>query len=1716
MYKKEVVKIRIKKEIKIILVLTLLLIFCAALTLAANELVVDAATGNVGIGTGSPGQKLHIQDGSLLINNTPTQPAIQIYRSDANQLRAAIDGYGRAVFGYWGLPNTGQAAGTTFYILAGGYTVVPLKIAGAGSSHTGNLFEVWRDGSIQRFVIDTSGNVGIGTAGPSYPIDVHGDDNVIIRALSTDSNSTAGFVMQNDATTWQFIVEGSLSDAFLMRTAGKGLTVTTSGWLGINDGSPDTLLSLQHTDATVFSAISSISQGYAIRNAASVDNSFSSMTFLNSDATSSMAYGTISAVTPFANRVDFVFSMEDGATIAERVRFTGSGNVGIGTSSPGTDLQVGDGTGQEVVKILSGNTAADSTLTPILSLFSQGNKEAFMGIGGTSLYIGNTAGLANYNSTSLAAGADITIDSAGEVGIGTSIPDTMLMIKGDYDASTSFPTTNPNKGLTIAKESGVASDWSFGDLFGITFTTAGNSVTDFPIAGIYGNATDVSSYLGGDLHFATKTENDASLISRMMIDSAGNVGIGTTNPGYTLEVNGNIYATGDITCGGSCGDGDGGGGGTGIWNRSGTNVYLNNTGDSVGIGTSAPGALLDVFDGAGDHIRISPGDATPRTQLTFRSTGAGTAHIDSGKALLINYNVGNQAGSRNFQIRHSSSLTPVFTITGGTDQTIGNVGIGTSSPGTPLEVDGTITINTTGATSLLSIRGETNRDAKIDFIEGIYTRGSIRSEGSDNKFYIDGGYGLILNSAGGNVGIGTDAPGNVLHLWDDIGAGADNLDILRLHRYATDKATDQSIGLSFYLQDDNNNPAAGYHSSIKTIIKNGGAAAGEKQGNLLFSVVNDATVTEAMYIQYDGNVGIGTDSPGAKLEVYDTTAAVIQSLSGSKGGAIIQNIIDADSSYDRAVFSHNAWWDTSTNLWNVDAIGANDAQAILIKNSGGFEFIVHSSTENVARTFSHADFLAGSRMSLSAAGNLQIDGDLTITGNSLYDSGADTFWEVGSCGANTGVTGITAEGGITCEADSAHTVAGDLDHGGLGGLGDDDHTQYTLNNEVTDLGTVSFTSSTTTALFITELESKGAFDNYHSIMKATWSYSGNDDISDTGFGAFELAGTVVETWTDNADDVTRGNIHVRVTRPTTGSGGGQILVYNDQGAGYSPGWRQIWTSTTDGTGSGLDADKLDNIDSLSFLRSDAADVYNDAGASIDLRFEGDTDQNLLFLDASADSVGIGVPAPLRSLHVKDFMRIGPYDNSLVEVFGSGSTVIGKLQTVGTTNVQIGSQSNHDLTLITNNVAKVTVKTDGNVGIGIADPGTNKLYVAGTSYFSGAMAIRVDTDDSMFSIGNPGDLSVMFKIDAAGNDFHIDTNVYSDTIVIDGPTGNIGIGTASPGATLDIATGGLNVGNVGTNAAAGDIAVASEIRVGINDGTYLFLSESYVNAAPTGSNLILNSVGGNVLIGTTTPDSYAHKLYVYDTSNTGAIHGECSRVNCDGLFGEGTSSGSFGVYAYGVTYGVEGYSPSGRGIHGRSTSGYAGYMSGNFHVTGACTGPSGSCDADIAEKWVSEKALKHIHCGEDRFNYTNKTIRDEEKDSWEYKCIFDQDFELEFEQGDVVCFDRAMDSVTVIKYCEKSYDKTALSTLSYNATMIIGAEYYPYPVSLAGNIPVKVICNNPIEVGDTLVTSNEQGYAMKLDISDVTTFKQFQERNDAVFAKALEPCDSGRKTIRAWI
>lgn len=60
------------------------------------------------------------------------------------------------------------------------------------------------------------------------------------------------------------------------------------------------------------------------------------------------------------------------------------------------------------------------------------------------------------------------------------------------------------------------------------------------------------------------------------------------------------------------------------------------------------------------------------------------------------------------------------------------------------------------------------------------------------------------------------------------------------------------------------------------------------------------------------------------------------------------------------------------------------------------------------------------------------------------------------------------------------------------------------------------------------------------------------------------------------------------------------------------------------------AQLFQNIPAASFV---AANVWNDAGADVDQRMEGDTDANLFFLDASTDRIGVGTATPTAKLQV---------------------------------------------------------------------------------------------------------------------------------------------------------------------------------------------------------------------------------------------------------------------------------------------------------------------------------------------------------------------------------------------------------------------------------------------------------------------------------------------------
>jgi len=63
-----------------------------------------------------------------------------------------------------------------------------------------------------------------------------------------------------------------------------------------------------------------------------------------------------------------------------------------------------------------------------------------------------------------------------------------------------------------------------------------------------------------------------------------------------------------------------------------------------------------------------------------------------------------------------------------------------------------------------------------------------------------------------------------------------------------------------------------------------------------------------------------------------------------------------------------------------------------------------------------------------------------------------------------------------------------------------------------------------------------------------------------------------------------------------------------------------------------------NVPAASFA---GANVFNDSGADVDQRIEGDTDANLVFVDASTDRVGIGTATPTAKLQVNGSFALSP-------------------------------------------------------------------------------------------------------------------------------------------------------------------------------------------------------------------------------------------------------------------------------------------------------------------------------------------------------------------------------------------------------------------------------------------------------------------------------------------
>ena len=192
-----------------------------------------------------------------------------------------------------------------------------------------------------------------------------------------------------------------------------------------------------------------------------------------------------------------------------------SGRVGIGTSSPGSLLNLAHATAADIRLTVGGTLQAN--------IYSSSSDTVIFSVVNNPLIFGT-------NNAERAR-----IDSNGNVGIGTSSPVHRLDVQG---GNARIYAGGGGSALEIGNGA-VGNQFAFIDLVGDTTysdyglrlirnNTGANAISSLAHRGT--GALNIAAEDAGSVTLATQN------VERLRIDSSGNVGIGTSAPGYALDV----------------------------------------------------------------------------------------------------------------------------------------------------------------------------------------------------------------------------------------------------------------------------------------------------------------------------------------------------------------------------------------------------------------------------------------------------------------------------------------------------------------------------------------------------------------------------------------------------------------------------------------------------------------------------------------------------------------------------------------------------------------------------------------------------------------------------------------------------------------------------------------------------------------------------------------------------------------------------------------------------------------------------------------------------------------------------------------------------------------------------------------------------------------------------------------------------------------------------
>ena len=585
---------------------------------SSADLYWDNTNARLGIGTTSPSVKLHVDGGDLIVRDSGNV-AIQILSStsansaiqfgddgDSNDGRIVYENTGDNMLFYTNdvermrIDSNGQVGiGTTspsreLEVQGGGNVYIRVTASTDNDSaalELKNTQEMWSirnedtnadalhfnsDGGT-KMVIETGGDVGIGTSSPATKLDIGGMADPVLRIKSDaggDPELRFDAAAANRSARIKFYDNGSVVGGFIDYIhngdkmnfgagSSSGVTMTIGdGVVGIGTTSPQTKLQtnltitgaylayLNGTSAT-FDAASNIAvvhnspqigsataAGLVLANNDKSDGApspiiaFSAKSASNSyNHTYAAIYGIRTAGGADANwtKGDIVFATGSGTGPNERMRIDSSGFVGIGTTAPGTILHV---------------ESPDAAIVYVKSTVNNQN---------ASIWFNSNSGGTQTDrweiGTNISAGSDLeffdrlnsvsrmVIQNDGKVGIGTTLPRVKLEIQG-AGQTTGNITDSGNSGAFIqVSDTGNGSGAGGGILFSATNDNAGTT----PQAGIKSLLSNGGGQGSGSLSFSTRGSTSATeLTERMRISDGGNVGIGTTSPTQKVAVTSNF------------------------------------------------------------------------------------------------------------------------------------------------------------------------------------------------------------------------------------------------------------------------------------------------------------------------------------------------------------------------------------------------------------------------------------------------------------------------------------------------------------------------------------------------------------------------------------------------------------------------------------------------------------------------------------------------------------------------------------------------------------------------------------------------------------------------------------------------------------------------------------------------------------------------------------------------------------------------------------------------------------------------------------------------------------------------------------------------------------------------------------------------------------------------------------------------------------------------